>query len=72
MEPPLTELGIEQAQMAAQFLKDRNIQVVVSSRMNRTRQTARIIANHLGIEEVDIVEDLQEQDVGRFSGWLHR
>lgn len=72
IEPPLTELGIEQAEMAAQFFKDLSIQAVVSSPMERARQTARIIAKHLNIEQdLRIVEGLAECDVGRFSGMLY-
>jgi len=71
VHPPLTELGREQAQMAAIFLEDRNVQYVVSSRMERTRETASIMAKHLGIEEVGIIEDLQEKDIGKYAGMMN-
>jgi len=64
---PLTEVGVEQAEVAGQFLKDRNIQVIVSSPTVRTQQTARIIAS---IEEVIVVDDLAERDIGPYSGMV--
>lgn len=43
----LTDKGITQAQEAATFLKDKKIEVIVSSPQRRAKQTGSIIAKHL-------------------------
>lgn len=45
----LTPNGLEQARKAGKYLKDKNIAVVVASPTGRTRQTARIIAEEVGL-----------------------
>ena len=48
-EPPLTDLGKEQAQHAGQWLVTEGITTLYSSPMFRTLNTAQIIGNHLGL-----------------------
>ena len=50
LSPPLTELGREQAQDAAETLADRGIVRLLSSPATRALETAEIIAAHLGLE----------------------
>ncbi len=47
--PPLSERGILEAQAAAQFLESSGIEHLFASPLERTMQTARIIAEHLGL-----------------------
>jgi broad specificity phosphatase PhoE len=46
----LTPRGIEQARNTGAYLKDKNIFVVVASPTGRTRETARIIAEEIGLK----------------------
>ncbi|WP_080793959.1 bifunctional RNase H/acid phosphatase [Corynebacterium pacaense] len=66
--PDLSALGRDQAEAAADFLARRGgIDAIVSSPLNRTRQTAQSVATRLGLE-VEIMEDLIETDFGRWDG----
>ena len=60
---PLTELGREQAQQAAQMLKEVNFTRCVSSDLIRAWDTARICAEGRGVE-VEAAPALREQDMG--------
>ncbi len=51
-DPPLTEKGRLQAREAAKILKDKHIDVIVSSPSLRTFDTAKIIAKELGAKVV--------------------
>lgn len=56
----LTENGIQQAEELAQKLKDRNVDIIIVSDLNRTRQTADIInKNH----NVNIISDSRINDI---------
>lgn len=50
LSPPLTELGREQAQHAAESLADRGVVRLLSSPATRALETAEIIGTHLGLE----------------------
>lgn len=60
-DPPLTQLGHEQAKAVAKFLLAEQIDLVVSSPMVRAVQTAQPLADALGTDPV-IVDDLAEID----------
>ena len=64
---PLTEEGVRQAQKAAQHLKDKDIDLILSSPMTRALQTAREAAKVCGAA---VVTDsrLREQDFGEYEG----
>lgn len=70
LETPLTEAGKAQAQKAGVFLKDTGIQLVMVSPMERTRQTASIIAKELGLDKSKLVESrlVIERGFGEYSG----
>ena len=63
----LTQTGINQAFAAADFLKDKNIEVIVSSPQRRARQTGSIIAKQL---HTDICYDsrIAEANIGIADG----
>jgi probable phosphoglycerate mutase len=64
---PLSELGRGEARAAALALKDRGIDAVVSSPLQRCRETARAAAEVLGLE-VTVDDDLRELDFGEWEG----
>lgn len=65
---PLNENGRAQARRAAERLVGRRWDAVFSSPLDRAHETARIIADRLGIAEVGIVDDLVERDYGEAEG----
>lgn len=50
LSPPLTELGREQAQRAAESLADCGVVRLLSSPATRALETAQVIGRHLGLE----------------------
>jgi probable phosphoglycerate mutase len=68
-DPPLADVGREQALALANELVARGgADRIVSSPMLRARQTADIVAEVLGLTDVDIVEDLAECAFGEWDG----
>jgi len=66
--PELTDLGRRQASLAASYLAARGgIAAVVSSPLDRARQTATAAADALGLP-VTVDEDLTETDFGAWEG----
>jgi broad specificity phosphatase PhoE len=67
---PLTDKGLKQAHEAAQKIKELGIQFdkIYSSPLQRAYQTARIIAETLGFEELEILQDLIEREFGVITG----
>ena len=66
-DQPLTETGLEQAQLLARRTKDLKIDVILSSPMLRARQTAAPAAALHGLE-VLVEKRLIEQDYGIYEG----
>ena len=67
-DPGLTELGEEQAQRAAGWIKDHHaIDAVVSSPLRRTQETAGFVARELGLD-VDLEPGIAEADFGQWDG----
>ena len=67
-DPPLIELGQRQAQAAAEELARRGgADVIVCSPLQRTRQTAAIITEHLGLGEPIVVDGIAEADFGEWD-----
>ena len=64
---PLSELGRAEARAAALHLKDRGIDVIVSSPLQRCRETAQAAAEVLGLP-VEVDDDLRELDFGEWEG----
>ena len=67
---PLNDVGREQARELAEALADRTIDVVYSSDLIRAHETARIVADRLGLT-VEVDAGLREVDVGDWSGRGH-
>ena len=64
---PLTEKGIKQSKDAAEILKKERVDIVVSSPVLRTKQTAEIVSKELGIEYIEN-ERIKEYDFGSWNG----
>ncbi|MEM7142784.1 MAG: histidine phosphatase family protein [Actinomycetota bacterium] len=60
-DPPLSELGWQQAKRIAEFLEHERIDHVVASTMTRAHQTAMPTAEMLGID-VELLSDIEESD----------
>ena len=64
---PLNQTGLEQAAMLAKGMEHRPVTRIFSSPLKRALQTAQIIGESRNAP-VEIVEDLQEVDFGRWEG----
>lgn len=66
----LTEKGKEEIRKSVQMLKDFGIEMIYTSPFLRTKETARIVAEALGITPESIISDsrLGELDFGSLSG----
>ena len=66
----LTEAGIAQVTATAEALKEKKITKIFTSPLLRTRETARLVAQQLGIPEDTIIVDhrLREYDFGDWDG----
>jgi probable phosphoglycerate mutase len=65
-DPPLSDLGREQAHLAARSLG--TVDAIFASDLQRATETALIISNALGVGPVVIDPDLRERDAGEWSG----
>lgn len=63
----LNERGVKQAQKCAEYLSNEKWDAVISSPLNRAKQTAKIIADQLDMK-VQIMEEFIEKDYGRLAG----
>jgi probable phosphoglycerate mutase len=64
---PLNETGREQAEVTAFFLKDKHIDLILSSDLSRTKETAEIIARATGAEVI-LDKALREINCGSLDG----
>jgi probable phosphoglycerate mutase len=68
-DPGLTPTGVEQAQRAAGWLKRLGgVDAIVSSPLQRTRETAAVVANELGLD-VELEAGLAEASFGEWDGF---
>ncbi len=67
LDSPLTAEGIRQSHTVAAHLAGRGISTVFSSPLGRARESAEIIAAHLGVETV-VVPELAEVHHGVMAG----
>jgi probable phosphoglycerate mutase len=67
-DPSLSDVGRDQAERAGAALAKRGtIQAIIASPLTRTRETAAVVASHLGLD-VTIDEGLRETDFGAWEG----
>ncbi len=67
-DPPLSDLGRDQAEEAAAKLADVGITAVVTSDLDRARTTGRILADALRLAPPSEDRGLREYDVGDWEG----
>ena len=67
-DSPLTELGKQQAAIAASDLATAGITKIVCSNLVRAKQTAEIVAAKLGIHDIAIDPRIAEYDMGARTG----
>ena len=68
-DTPLTEKGIESAKKVAERLREAHVEILVSSDLKRSKQTAEVIAQELGYPvEIIELEGLREVHVGELTG----
>jgi len=65
----LTDKGREQIKKVAKTLKNKNIQLIFSSDLLRTKQTAEIVSEEIGVP-IKFDERLREYNTGEFNGEL--
>jgi len=67
LDTELSELGYEQARAAARLLQDQGVSKIVASDLLRARETARVVAEALGM---DFTTDarLRETHLGQWQG----
>ncbi|CAN5149831.1 hypothetical protein BH24ACT1_BH24ACT1_06650 [soil metagenome] len=65
-DPPLSELGRQQSRLAAKGLHD--IDVAVSSDLQRAIDTATLMVEPLGLAPAKVEPRLRERDVGEWTG----
>ncbi len=66
-DPPLNEVGREQARATAHALKSQHIDALISSDLRRARETAEIIADALDLR-VELDARLREVNLGEWQG----
>src|ERR1035437_4138349 len=64
----LNNLGREQAIQLAQYFKAEPWDVIVSSPLKRAYETAQIIASHVSVSTVHVVDEIIERSYGSASG----
>lgn len=65
---PLNDTGREQARETGRRLADGAFDAVVASPLSRAAETARIIADELATDDVELIDDLVERDYGGAEG----
>ena len=69
---PMNETGLAQVKLAAQAIDLKDWDIVLTSPLTRARQTAEIIANHVGFEEIVEHNLLIERSFGEAEGLSHK
>ena len=68
---PMNETGLAQVKLAAQAIRAKDWDVVLTSPLSRARQTAEIIASHVGFDQIVENELLIERSFGEAEGLSH-
>jgi broad specificity phosphatase PhoE len=66
-DPPLTAVGLEQAERLAASLRDAGVRAVWTSPLLRARHTAEVVGAALGLQP-EVLPDLVESARGRWEG----
>lgn len=66
----LNDLGRKQALNSSNYLKNHKWDAIISSPLSRAKETAEIIRATVGLEQVMIMQEFIERDLGSASGLL--
>lgn len=67
-DSPLSEAGTEHAHAAGRWLKDTKINLLFTSPLSRSHETAKVIAEETGASAPQVLEELIELNTGIYSG----
>ncbi len=70
-DPPLRDVGVEQANCVALRLRNEPIETIYVSNLQRTQQTAAPLCREMNMEPV-VIPDLREIFLGEFEGGVYR
>ncbi|QMV84797.1 histidine phosphatase family protein [Corynebacterium hindlerae] len=70
MDTELSEVGIKQAELAADYLENMTIGRIISSDLSRAHETAKAVARRVG-GDVVVDKRLRETHLGRWQGMNH-
>lgn len=68
---PLNDNGKTQAIRCAASIKELAVDLIVTSPLQRARDTAHMIGNEIGVQTIVIDEDIIERDFGEASGMTY-
>lgn len=68
LDAELNDTGRQQAREQAKALAGRTFDVIVSSPLKRSKETAEILAKELGLGKIAYMDELKERDAGDWSG----
>jgi len=68
IECPVTERGIEEVRKVAKILRKEKVDLIFSSDLLRTAQTAEIVSKELGIPKINFDERLRDIQAGIYEG----
>jgi broad specificity phosphatase PhoE len=72
LDAKLTPLGVEQAKVLGQMLKDKKIDLAITSRLSRAKDTlTEVLAFHPECQETVIDDRIIERSYGDLSGHTH-
>lgn len=66
---PLNETGKKQAEMTGKMLVRKGIECLYASYLDRAIETAKIVGKEIGVDDVVIVHDLHETNMGDYEGY---
>lgn len=69
---PLTPLGIEQAEAAGNELLSTGIDRIICTSLRRADQTAKIVGDIIGVDQIETDDRLLEYDMGVLTGTSNR
>ena len=71
-DPPLTELGLKQAKIIAEKLKDKNFEIAYQTSLKRSQDTLKeVLRYHSDCKEIIVDDRMMERNYGSLKGTLH-
>ncbi|HEY4496368.1 MAG TPA: histidine phosphatase family protein [Candidatus Paceibacterota bacterium] len=71
-DPPLTELGLKQAAIIAEKLKDKNFDIAYQTSLQRSKDTLKaVLLYHSNCKEIIEDDRMIERNYGRLNGMTH-